>query len=322
MIVVWRVTERCNLGCGFCAYDRRLPFARHDIDAGVVEAFAPLLHDYQQMTGDPVLVSWIGGETLLWQPLFRLSRWLREAFGIAASTTTNGTTLHLREVRTGILESLAELTVSVDGLAAFHDQVRNWPGGWQRLEAGVTALSRERDSCGSSLKLRANVVLMHDNLDQFGPLCDVLADWGVDEITFNQLGGRDRPEFFPAHRLTVDDARMLAETIPALQARMALLGVRLCATAPYLARIEASATNQALAVSDCKPGERFLFIDERARVAPCNFTTEQFGIPLANIGNVDDLLALPALFSDAQRQTHHPICQDCPSTRVFAKFAS
>ena len=32
LVVVWRVTTRCNLACGFCAYDRALPFARRETD--------------------------------------------------------------------------------------------------------------------------------------------------------------------------------------------------------------------------------------------------------------------------------------------------
>ncbi len=37
MIVLWRITERCDLACGFCAYDRRLPGPRHKVDRSVVE---------------------------------------------------------------------------------------------------------------------------------------------------------------------------------------------------------------------------------------------------------------------------------------------
>jgi len=36
MVVLWRVTARCNLGCGFCGYDRTLPRPRREADAAVV----------------------------------------------------------------------------------------------------------------------------------------------------------------------------------------------------------------------------------------------------------------------------------------------
>ncbi|TCS35629.1 MoaA/NifB/PqqE/SkfB family radical SAM enzyme [Paucimonas lemoignei] len=322
MIVVWRITERCNLACGFCAYDRRLPFARRDVAADQVERFAPILADYQKTSGDKVLLSWIGGEPLLWKPFFGLSKWLNNTLGIAVSTTTNGTTLHLQQTRDGILEQLTELTVSVDGLAPFHDDVRNWQGGWERLRASIIALARQRDATQSRLKLRANVVLMHDNLGQFEALCDELASWGIDEITFNQLGGRDRPEFFSAHRLTRTDAEALGRLVPALQKRLVSRGIRLCASPSYLERIESSAADRPLPVSDCSPGQRFLFIDEKGLLSPCNFTAAEFGVPLQEIRNVSDLLALPQIFSSRQKHCRPAVCQDCPSTQVFAKFAS
>ncbi len=322
MIVVWRIIEHCNLACDFCAYDRRLPFERHEVEAELVENFSGILGDYQKASGDKVLLSWIGGEPMLWEPLFRVSQFLRETYGIACSTTTNGSTLHLARVRSEVLANLTELTVSVDGLAEFHNSVRNWPNGWGRLETAIKALSKERDDVRSPLLLRANVVLMHDNLSQFEALCDALADWGFDEITFNQLGGRDRPEFFPMHRLSESDALSLISMIPSLQKRMALRGVRLCGSTPYLERIEASSRNQKLAITNCDPGKKFLFIDERGRVSPCNFTSSEFGIPISDITNVDDLESLPRVFSKAQIIRNHTACQDCPSTQVSAKFAS
>lgn len=324
MIVVWRVTERCNLACGFCAYDRRLPFARAEARADQVRHLAPVLADYRRATGDRVLVSWIGGEPLLWKPLFALSRRLDEAFGIAVSTTTNGTALHRPEVRATILAHLSELTVSVDGLAPFHDAVRGWPGGWQRLAASVAALARERDLVKPRFRLRANVVLMHDNLGQFETLCDALAEWGIDEITFNQLGGRDRPDFHAAHRLTPADTAHLSGMLPDLRRRLGARGTRLCGTPAYLERIDASATARPLPVPDCGPGQRFLFIDEHGSVAPCSFTTAGFGVPLDTLRTADDLLALPARFAAMRAQRRaaaaQPPCDDCPSTQVFAKF--
>lgn len=321
MIIVWRITERCNLACGFCAYDRRLPFPRREVDASLIEPFLPVLAEYQRITGDQVLLSWIGGEPLLWAPFFELSGRIRSGFGVSVSTTTNGTTLHRPHVRTAILDNLAELTVSVDGHAEFHDDVRQWQGGWRRLRSAVTALATERRERGATLKLRANVVLMHENLSQFESLCDELASWGFDEITFNQLGGRDRPDFFARHRLTTEDAYALRALLPALQGKLAAQGVRLCANAAYLDRIVASTNNQALPVNDCGPGQTFLFIDENGYIAPCSFTTAELGVPIASIRSPAQLQAMPAQFRALQRaRSHTAACRDCPSTQVFSKF--
>ena len=52
MIVVWRITTRCNLSCPFCAYDRRLPFDRSSADPETIRRFLEILANYQQATGD------------------------------------------------------------------------------------------------------------------------------------------------------------------------------------------------------------------------------------------------------------------------------
>jgi MoaA/NifB/PqqE/SkfB family radical SAM enzyme len=322
VIVVWRVTERCNLACAFCAYDRRLPIARRDADAGLVSRFAKVLAAYQLATRDPVLVSWIGGEPLLWGPVFESSTLLAGSYGMHVSATTNGTTLHSPEVRRQLLATFRELTISVDGFEDFHNDMRGWRNGWQRLKAAIVALRDERAASGAALKLRANIVLMRDNLAIFDALCEELADWGVNEITFNQLGGRDRPEFFPTHRLRGEDAKVFSARMPALQARLVRRGVRLCANSHYLQRIEASAENRSIFVPDCGPGQRFLFIDEQSRVSPCNFTSDALGIPIADVTSVEDVLALPARFNAARATRSMLPCRDCPSTQVFAKFES
>jgi len=318
VIIVWRVTQNCNLSCPFCTYDHRQSFPRTQVDGGKVRKLGSLLAEYRRRTGQRVLVSWLGGEPLLWKPVFELSRWLHQSCGIEISATTNGTTLRSAHVREQILAFFSELTFSVDGLEDFHVRMRGWPGGWEYLRASIRALS---NTPGRQLRLRANIVLMHDNLPMFAELCDTLATWGIDEITFNQLGGRDRPEFYPAHRLRPEDVRQLSALLPELYTRLAHRGVRLCGTAGYIDRIDASANDHMLAVADCQPGETFLFIDEFGWISPCSFTTRDYGRSIAQLLSVDDLLDLPRMFSVARGRMPSAECSDCPSTRVFAKFA-
>src|SRR5262245_53533879 len=137
MIIVWRITERCNLSCPFCAYDRTLRRSRRDADPGAVDQFCRVLGEYRRRTGERILVSWLGGEPLLWSGVFEISRALRAAFQIEFSATTNGTALHLERVRREILNCFSELTVSVDGPAEFHETMRAWPDGWQQLRQAV-----------------------------------------------------------------------------------------------------------------------------------------------------------------------------------------
>jgi AdoMet-dependent heme synthase len=320
LVVVWRITQRCNLGCPFCAYDRRLARARRDAEPAEVLRFGAVLAEHQRATGQSVLVSWIGGEPLLWRPLGELTTEFTRTFGLAVSTTTNGTTLGAPEVRRHLLEHYAELTVSVDGIGAVHDRLRGWPGGFASLRRNVSALASEKRMAGGGPRLRANVVLMRDTVAGFERLCGELADWGIEEITFNQLGGNDRPEFFPAHRFLPEQVDGLAAELPGLRARLAAAGVQLDGGDGYLRRIHASARGKKLPVDDCHPGSHFLFISERGITAPCSFTAQGCGVPLREVDSAEALLQLPGRFGEARRRTCPTACEDCLSTQVFEKF--
>ncbi len=321
MIVVWRVTERCNLACAFCAYDRRVDRPRRDADPRAVLAFGAALAAYQQEARDSVLVSWLGGEPLLWRPLRALSTAFARDLGLRVSATTNGTALASSAVRAHVLEHYAELTVSVDGFAPFHDRMRGRPGAFATLRRAVADIAEEKRRLGRGPLLRANVVLMRDNVDDFEPLCVELASWGVEQITFNQLGGRDRPEFFAGHHLRRSDVDTLAARIRPLRTRLAAAGTILRGDERYVERIRSSVAGAALSVHDCAPGERFLFVTEDGLVAPCSFTSDMYGISIAELTTAADLLALPARFAETRSRRRALPCGDCPSTQVFGKFA-
>lgn len=314
LVVVWRVTTRCNLACPFCAYDRRLSIPRMDADADLIARTGPALAQWSEATGRPILVSWIGGEPLLWPPLEELTRQYHK-LGLSLSTTTNGTPLSRPAVRENLTAHYSELTVSVDAIGAPHDALRGKSGLFDDVRRSVKRLAEE--SAGTSLLLRANVVLMRGTIDGFPALCRELAAWGIREITCNQLGGRDRPEFFPANRLLPAQVEQLQRGWPDLQRELADAGVRLCGDSFYLDRMAASARGERMDIADCGPGERYLFIDETGRVAPCSFTVEEYGVPMENT----DMAALPARFTSARMCRPSPQCRDCHSTQVFGKFA-
>jgi MoaA/NifB/PqqE/SkfB family radical SAM enzyme len=320
MIVVWRVTEHCNLSCPFCGYDRRVMRPRQDACIDSVRRFGATLSEYQRETRDRVLVSWLGGEPLLWAPLRELTGHFTGPLGLRVSTTTNGTPLGSAVVREHIIEHYSELTVSVDGIGAVHDDLRGWRGGFNHLRRVILRLVDERQVRGQGPLLRVNVVLMRDTIGQFEPLCDELATWGIDEITFNQLGGEDRPEFLAAHRLLPRDAEWLSANVPRMRDELAQRGVRLAGGADYLRRVAATASKQRIPVAECGPGERFLFIDEIGRVAPCSFTAGRYGISLEEIDSCEAIQQLPRRFSAMRAASRAAHCDDCHSTHVFEKF--
>lgn len=320
MVIVWKITERCNLACKFCGYDRELHRPRREADPNLVSAFGAILAEYQFKTGEEVLVSWLGGEPLLWSPLAELTRTFRNHYRLSVSTTTNGSPLASPMVREHILENYSELTVSVDGIGAMHDHLRGWRGGYTALRKSVSALAREKQATKRGPIIRANVLLMRETFAGFEQLCNELASWGIEEVTFNQLGGNDRPEFYPEHRLLPEQADWLAKELPGIRTRLAAVGLSLLGGEDYLKRIVASSRNVKLPGQDCQAGQNFLFISEAGRIAPCSFAVESYGVPLQEITSAECLEHLPERFSQARQSRRLPACEDCHSTQLFNKF--
>lgn len=319
MIVVWRVTEQCNLACPFCAYDKRLPFVRRHADPAEILRVARLAAQRVLQNGEDVLFSFLGGEPLTWRPLSGLARDIH-GLGVRLSVTTNGTTLGAKPARQHLVNYYGEVTISVDGFSDFHDAMRDWRGGFGKLRNGVTALAREAAAMKAPLKLRANIVLMRQNVGVFSSLCSELAGWGISEITFNQLGGRDRPEFYPTHRLRETDVDMLARELPSLRRSLAACGTALIGGEDYIERFRASACDLQNPVEECYPGEKFLFVDEVGRISPCSFTSEEYGIDTRTLRQPDDLADLPHRFRAMKLAQAARACADCLSTQVCGKF--
>jgi len=322
LLVLWRVFEHCNLSCHFCGYSKALRRPRAVADPERVQAFGKILGEYARTHGRSASVSWLGGEPLLWPELPALSHQYRHTFGIGVGVTTNGEPLASPAVRTSLVEDYELVTVSVDGVGRFHDAVRNAPGLFDRIKQHVRTLRAEADAARSGLVLRVNTILMRGNVAEFESLCREVASWGVTELTFNQLGGNDRPEFFPANRLRPEQVERFAAELPRVRAELGRIGLTIHGTDRYLHRLASTANGRAIPIDDCGPGRSFLFIDEHGRVSPCCFTSSGYGVPVEDIATPEDLARLPDTFSRLRRERRETACEDCHSTQVFDKFAA
>jgi MoaA/NifB/PqqE/SkfB family radical SAM enzyme len=318
LVVVWRVTERCNLSCPFCAYDQTLDRSRRDANIEEVLTFGKILQDVRNKRD--VLVSWLGGEPFLWKPLLDVSYMFKHEFGLRVAVTTNGMVLKSKNIRERIVADFDQITISVDHVGIEHDQLRGAVGLFAGLKSNVRELIHLAKEKHSSLLVRVNIVLMRKTIHDFESLCNELADWGVDEVTFNLLGGRDRPEFFPANCLTENDVIWFAAELPRIREEMMRRGLLIQGSYAYLERMMTSARGEMFGVDDCLPGRQFLFVDESGIAAPCHFTVDGYGIPVHEVYSADDLEILPSILQARKQRIMLPPCLDCKSTQVFGKF--
>ncbi len=318
VVVLWRVHEFCSLGCRFCGYSRELKWPRRTADPQQVLDFGRVLRDIQQCHSKLVLVSWLGGEPLAWTELAHLSHIFCYDYCLSLGVTTNGLPLASSRTRRSLLSDYRQVTISIDGLAPFHDQVRGQAGLSERLRRAVERL-RDEDR-GDRLWRRVNTVLMRGNVEAFGEFCEAMADWGFHELTFNALGGNERPEFFAANHLLPQQVQRFAAELPSLQERMAGRGLRIRGGARYLDRIEALALGRQVSVDDCHPAREFLFVDAQGRISPCSFSTREYGIPLGEVRSAAEFLELPHRFRQLRSRFRLAACHDCRATHLFDKF--
>ena len=320
MIIVWRVTERCNLACRFCGFDRTLHRSRADADPEEVDAFGAVLSRYRRETGQPVLVSWLGGEPLLWPHLSDLTRRFVCDYGLAVSATTNGAPLASPTLREHIVRYYAELTVSVDGIGPTHDALRRWKNGYKALRWAVSSLVAERQRAGRGPRIRANMVLTRDNALQLFDLAAELAGMGFDEMTFNQLGGRHRPGYHSRHRLLPEQADWIAREAPRRRPQLAHKGIQLRGGDDYLERLRASSRDVPVRSNRCRPGEGFLFIEVDGRAGPCSDTSDSCGVSVRRLDSVAAIEQLPREYAHTVAERRPKACEDCTNTRGFRKF--
>jgi MoaA/NifB/PqqE/SkfB family radical SAM enzyme len=126
LVLVWRVTERCDTRCPFCAFDAGRHRPRRELDPAEALRFGDLVARWARDGGRAVLVSWLGGEPLLWPELQATSA-ARRSRGPHLGLTTNGRGLGDRDRRRWALETLDELTLSIDGPPSVHDRIRGRP---------------------------------------------------------------------------------------------------------------------------------------------------------------------------------------------------
>ena len=77
-VIVWRITQNCNMNCLFCSYSNELERKRDVADNADILRFLKILGEYENINNQEILISWIGGEPFLWEQIIPFSREIRE----------------------------------------------------------------------------------------------------------------------------------------------------------------------------------------------------------------------------------------------------
>jgi radical SAM protein with 4Fe4S-binding SPASM domain len=132
-LVVWNVTNRCNLRCKHCyieAEDRKYQ------DELSTEEAREMINDLAAMKVPVLLFS--GGEPLIRQDIYELGQMAAEK-GLRPVISTNGTLIDDAVARKIKKAGFQYVGISIDGAPATHDEFRNHPGAFADALRGIRA---------------------------------------------------------------------------------------------------------------------------------------------------------------------------------------
>jgi radical SAM protein with 4Fe4S-binding SPASM domain len=184
-LAVWEFTLACDQKCLHCGPRAGIP---RDDELTTDEALALVREMAELGVGEVVL---IGGEAYLRNDFILIIRAIRE-HAMACTMTTGGYNLSPARAQAMVEAGVQSVSVSIDGLAASHDHVRNKPNSWERAFGALRAV---RDAGAQiACNTQINAMTRHELL----PLLELLAAEGVHswqlQITMPHGNAADHPE--------------------------------------------------------------------------------------------------------------------------------
>jgi radical SAM protein with 4Fe4S-binding SPASM domain len=200
-VVVWNVTQRCNLHCVHCyASSQNRPYPG---ELTTAEGLA-LLADLAGFGVPVVLFS--GGEPLIRPDLFVLMRRARE-LGMRTVLSTNGTLIGAAEAEALRAVGVSYVGVSVDGLERTHDRVRGARGAFQAALAGIKACQ------AAGLRVGLRVTVHRGNVAEVPELLRLMEEERIDRLCLYHLAYAGRGARIAPHDLAPEETRTLLQKL-------------------------------------------------------------------------------------------------------------
>lgn len=199
-VVVWNLTQRCNLHCRHC-YAAGEAHPERELSTAEAKGVLDGLADY----GCPVVLL-SGGEPLLREDLPELAAYAK-AKGLRVVISSNGTLM--TDALAAQLKAIGVhyVGISLDGSEAVHDAFRGVPG------AHAAALRGLRCCQAAGLKVGLRVTLTRNNVAEIPAFFRLLREEHIPRICFYHLVYTGRGEALRAEDLTAEETREALLTI-------------------------------------------------------------------------------------------------------------
>ncbi len=137
MVVIWNLTNRCNLACPHCYANANSKGTVNELSTRDAKE---VIDDLARQKILVLILS--GGEPILRQDLYELAAYAREK-GISCALSTNGTLINRLHVRKILKSGIDYVGISIDGIGEAHDQFRGKKGAYS---ASLKAIRLCRDA--------------------------------------------------------------------------------------------------------------------------------------------------------------------------------
>ena len=174
-VVVWNVTQRCNLKCVHCYAHAKDKEYTNELSTAEGKALLDDLSDF----GVPVIL-FSGGEPLVRKDLPELADYAVQK-GMRAVISTNGTLISAKMARTLKEIGLSYVGISLDGMETINDRFRGIKGAFNSAMEGI------RNCQAAGIKVGLRFTINKANADEIPAIFDLLEEMDIPRVCFYHL---------------------------------------------------------------------------------------------------------------------------------------
>lgn len=198
-LVVWNMTNRCNLRCQHCYIEAEDKAYRNELTTEEAKVF---IDDLAEMQAPVLLFS--GGEPLLRQDIYELGKYAAER-NLRPVISSNGT-LITPEMAQRIKDAgFQYVGISLDGLRDVHDEFRVMKGAFDRSIQGI------RNCLAIGVKAGVRFTVNKMNYKDLPGVIDLLVEEGVPRFCMYHLVYAGRGKEIANQDLSIPEMRDLIE---------------------------------------------------------------------------------------------------------------
>ena len=282
-LVVWNVTNRCNLRCQHCYISAEDRSYSDELTTDEAKAF---LTDIGEM-GSPVAL-FSGGEPLVRPDVYELAEYGTEA-GLRVVLSTNGTLITEQVARRLASSGVKYVGVSLDGTREVHDRFRGREGCFDKALEGLA------NAAAVGLNTGVRFTVNKSNMDDLPAVIDAVVEHEVPRFCMYHLVYTGRGEDMVDLDTDLDEKRRVMEFLTSKTKELhgagknlEILTVDNHADGVYIYRHvlehepeRADEVRRLLEMhGGCSAGQKMSNVDPRGDVHPCQFW------PHVTLGNV------------------------------------